>query len=107
MVITKAKVGEIQSDFSDELLIIWFNQPFLINILKPGTIWNFAGKIKYDFGLRQKTLHSPIFEKKSRILPVYSLTEGITSKYLRKLITFLLSENLSLPDFLPDFIINN
>ncbi len=107
MVITKAKLEEVSGEGSSEITAVWFNQPFLINFLKSGSIWYFYGKINYDFNLRKKILLSPTFEKKSAILPIYPLTEGITSKYLRKLIAPLLSENLSLPDFLPDFIIDD
>lgn len=77
-------------DDSGKIKAIWFNQPYLIKILQPGDEWLFAGKINWDFKNKEKTLTVTQYENPSAdgpmILPVYSETEGITSKYLRKLI---------------------
>jgi len=73
-------------DDSGSIRAIWFNQPFLIKILLPGDEWLFAGKVNFDFKRHLKTLSVTQYEKEPLILPVYSETEGITSKYLRRLI---------------------
>jgi len=104
--ITEATVGEIDGldNIIGEFSINWFNQPYLKNTLVDGSIWYFYGKVKYDFKNKKKILLSPLYEKKSGILPIYSLTAGITSKYLRKLISSLLKKIADFPDFLPNKI---
>lgn len=104
--ITEAKVGELDSldKIKEEFSINWFNQPYLKDVLVEESIWYFYGKVKYDFKNKKKILLSPLYEKKSGILPIYSLTAGITSKYLRKLITPILKKIADSPDFLPEKI---
>lgn len=89
-------------DDAGQIKAIWFNQPFLMKILKPGDEWLFAGKVGYDRNLKVKILNVYQYEKEPIILPVYPETEGLTSKYLRKLIKPLIAQidNLS-EDFLP------
>ncbi|MCL5407203.1 MAG: ATP-dependent DNA helicase RecG [Patescibacteria group bacterium] len=82
-------------DDSGKIKAIWFNQPYLIKILQPGDEWLFAGKINWDFKNKEKTLTVTQYEKEPMILPVYSETEGITSKYLRKLIKPILPTDTS------------
>jgi len=119
--IIKASIGQIKqsrtrrrwmsiieallADDSGQIKAIWFNQPFLMKILKPGQKWLFAGKVNYDFKTGAKTLSVSEYEKEPIILPVYPETEGLTSKYLRKIIRPLISnvDNLIM-DFLPDGI---
>ncbi len=98
-VIIKARVQSIENDLSprqhiklthafltdDTGLIeaVWFNQPFLIRLLKPGTTWLFAGKV--ELGRSGKVVMSaPVIEREAKILPVYPETVGLTSKQLRK-----------------------
>jgi len=83
------------ADDSGEIRAIWFNQPFLMKILRPGSEFLFAGKVNWDFKRRQKTLSITQYENPSAdrpiILPVYPETEGLTSKYLRRLIKPILT----------------
>ncbi len=93
-------------DRSGEIKAIWFNQPFLMNVLKPGDEWLFAGRINFDFKNKTKNFSVTQYEKESSsgalILPVYSETEGLNSKYLRKINQPLIEDidNL-IEDFLP------
>ena len=76
------------ADKTGKIEIIWFNQPFLIKILKIGNNYNFSGKI--DFFGNRKIIVSPEYEIKKnepavhtgRLTPVYPETSGITSKWL-------------------------
>lgn len=102
MAITRA---EILGSDGEVITAVWFNQPFLINVLKKNDQWNFYGKVEFDWQSREKTLLSPIYEKNSGILPIYHETEGITSKYLRRLIKEILDSPLSLTEFLPNWIL--
>ena len=100
------------ADDTGEIKAIWFNQPFLMKVLKVGSEWLFAGKVNYDFRAKSKTLSVTQYENPSAdrplILPVYPETEGLTSKYLRKLIKPLITQADNLiADFLPQDIIDS
>ena len=117
---TEARVA----DASGALTVIWFNQPFLARTLKEGDILRLSGKIAR--GLRGLSLQNPSYEKSpssqfpladgvSRtrqvpssygihtggLIPIYPETEGITSRWLRFLITTYLPLAHSLTDPLP------
>ncbi|MFH1601363.1 MAG: ATP-dependent DNA helicase RecG [Candidatus Shapirobacteria bacterium] len=87
----------VVEDSTGQLLVSWFNQPFLLRFLRKNIVVSLSGKIqKYNSKL---TLVSPDYElirpgqatiHTGRLVPVYSETSGISSKYLRKLITNLL-----------------
>jgi len=99
-------------DDSDQIKAIWFNQPFLMKILKPGDEWLFAGKVGYDRNSKVKILNAYQYEKEppsgTLILPVYAETEGLSSKYLRKLIKPLMAQVEHLiTDFMPQDIIDS
>ncbi len=101
MSITNAIVG----DESGAIKVVWFNQPYIENQLTEGTFISLAGKASLNqHGLY---LSSPTYEKSGSVLkhthglvPVYSETEGVTSKYLRFLIKPLL-DNIQVEDPLP------
>ena len=80
------------ADESGEIQAVWFNQSYLIKILKPGEEFLFQGKVNWDFKNKKKNLTVTQFVKNPEILPVYGETEGLTSKFLRKLIQPLLSQ---------------
>jgi ATP-dependent DNA helicase RecG len=79
------------NDDSGSLKVIWFNQPFLIKALTVGDEVFLSGKL--DEARLQ--MNSPDYEKvrlntvhTARLVPIYHLTEGVTQKQLR----FLLSQ---------------
>jgi len=108
------------SDQSGSLEIIWFNQPFLTRVLKPGEWFNFSGTASW-FG-RKIVLISPEYELQKpsvvggqpsenihtgRLVPVYSETYGVSSKWLRTRIkTALNIFGNQLEEFLPPEIVN-
>ncbi len=96
------------SDETDEVRAVWFNQPYLENSLPIGTIVSLAGKVNTD--KKGLFLSNPQYEKvfkknelthTGRLVPVYPVTKGITSKYLRFLLKPVLAQAKSLPDPLP------
>lgn len=111
---TGKKIQEARiSDETDTLTVIWFNQPFLLRLIKPGMEIRLSGEISW-FG-NKVVMSSPVYEIKEadtdqslhtgRIVPVYPETEGITSKWLRGRIDFLLHTVLDyLIDPLPEMI---
>jgi ATP-dependent DNA helicase RecG len=94
----------IQDADKTEIKVLWFNQPFLTKNLIQGESWIFSGKVEWDFGSNSKIMVSPTYEKKPVIISIYPETEGVTSKYLRKLLKNVL-EGLSLLEFIPNNLI--
>lgn len=106
---TGKKLQEVKiADESGNLDVIWFNQPFLARIMPVGTRVRLAGKIDW-FG-HNIVMTSPSYEIGStlhtgRLVPIYSETEGITSKWLRGRIAFVLEKTLQdVVDWLPEQI---
>jgi len=93
------------ADDTSEIKVTWFNQSFLANTLKEGDEWILAGKVGWDFKNKCKTLSPVQMEKEGVILPIYPLTEGITQKFLRKIIKPQLVRLENDIEFLPAEII--
>ncbi len=103
------------SDETESLKVIWFNQPFLTKVLKPGDKIYLSGKVDFDhFGIQ---FVNPSYEKvtkhkdssdtihTARIIPVYSTTGGLTQKQVRFLIKSVLPAAENVKDWLPSEII--
>jgi len=107
----KIQTATIQ-DSTGSIETIWFNQPFITKTLKPGIIANFSSKVGW-FN-RRLTLVSPEYEiiktnkpiHTGRLVPTYPETAGVSSKWLRSRINFLLHHlKLELKkDWLPETI---
>jgi len=104
MTITEALI----KDDSGSLKAVWFNQPYLENTLKKGTLANFSGKV--SFAKKVLCLSNPAYEvvKQSsdtthtgRLVPIYGQTYGLSSRYLRFIIKPLLYLTAKISDFLP------
>ncbi|NKQ39367.1 MAG: ATP-dependent DNA helicase RecG [Methanosarcinales archaeon] len=92
--------------------IIWFNQPYLSQSIKPKTKIAIVGKVSFSQG----AFISPDFEiitdnsKKElihtcRIVPVYPVTRGLTSKWYRYLLKPLLDKYAAdLTEYIPEAI---
>lgn len=94
----------IDSD-GNQIKAVWFNQSFLINVLRVGEKFLFAGKVGWDFKNKNKILSVTNIEKEPVILAVYPETEGLTSKYLRKLLLVSKKDIENIDDYLPEKII--
>lgn len=101
------------ADDSGSISVIWFNQPYLRSVVKPGMTIHLSGTVSW-FG-QKIVMNSPeyeLFELESdgdsslhtgRIVPVYPATEGISPKWLRGRIAFLLPHILpALTDEMPE-----
>jgi len=85
--IQEAKV----TDETGTLSVIWFNQPYLRSVVKPGMIIHLAGSINW-FG-EKIVMNAPEYElfdespesslHTGRLVPVYAATEGLSPKWLR------------------------
>ncbi len=88
------------------LKAVWFNQPFILDSLKEGTSVRLSGKIT----LKGKALQmvGPSWERAERettntgrLVPIYSETSGITSKWIRWQLKPLLEVAKQMDDPIP------
>lgn len=92
----------IITDEGGKIEAVWFNQRFLTSAIHKGDLVSLSGKIKkgkleapdYEV-LRGESLHT------GRLVPVYPETAGISSKWLRSRINFVLHQ-LIFTDYLDD-----
>ena len=112
----KMQIGSVE-DTTGKIMVVWFNQPFLIKTLYPGRTVSLSGKV--GFFNRKLCVTSPDYEILSdeetptvhtgRLVPVYPETSGLSSKWMRTLIKNAFKEmGTNISDFLPsDTIINS
>jgi len=86
----------VVADQTASMKVLWFNQHFLTRILKPGKNYLLSGKLNDQ---KTPTLLSPKYEflkddfesdSAGSITPIYPETEGISSKFIHKLIKTVL-----------------
>jgi len=103
-------------DETGQIRALWFNQPYIEKSLREDDFVCLAGKI--SLGKGGLYFNNPSFERigeitenhdlthTGRIVPVYSETRGLTSKWLRYVIKPLLSEFYDkIPEILPEEIL--
>lgn len=113
-------VEAILSDTTGSIRAIWFNQPYIRNVLQPGRIANFSGKTTISKKTGELYLSNPTYElvhyhgeedefeetkHTARIVPIYPETKGFTSKGLRYLIKPILDTLPPLSEPLPQDIL--
>ncbi len=77
------------SDPSGACKLIWFNQPYLVKMLKPGFRYLFRGTVKRDnaeYCIQQPKMYgrNEYIKLLDHLAPIYSLTKGITSNFISK-----------------------
>ncbi len=94
-------------DDSGSVEVVFFNSPFVKNIFHTGSRFRFYGKL--DYAKNHVRLSSPKYEPFLEtkplpdFVPVYPLTEGLTSKFIYSLIKSSINDLLSSTvDPLPD-----
>lgn len=104
------------SDGTDTIELAWFNQPYLVKSLPPGTLVSISGKV--SIFAKKRSLVSPQYEKleagnwktehtihTGRLVPVYPETAGLSSKWLRAKIAKILPEAIAqVQEYLPETI---
>ncbi|MCI8342043.1 MAG: ATP-dependent DNA helicase RecG [Firmicutes bacterium] len=102
--ITKAKIF----DDSGEVTAVWYNQPYIKNTMKKGAKFIFTGRFQKNFGRKEivapefEAIDKEIFLGAGRIMPVYSVTKGISQKVMRGLVYDTLEKTKNqLTDILP------
>ncbi|MDD2758302.1 MAG: ATP-dependent DNA helicase RecG [Patescibacteria group bacterium] len=99
------------TDDTGSVRVIWWNQPFIAKNLKPGEMIFLSGKVKAD--MLGPQFVSPAYEKMTktetahtaRLVPIYSITSGLTQKQLRFLITQIIDLTKRVEDWVPSNIL--
>lgn len=101
------------SDDTGKIDIVWYNQPYLLNVIKIGTTVSIAGNVK-KFG-NKLVFESPDYEiiratdklvHTGRLVPIYPETEGLSSKWIRSRIDTILNIlSIDLPEHLPQSVL--
>ncbi len=93
----------ILQDETGKIELNWYNQPYLLQLLKPGTIVSVAGEVK-RFG--KKLAMDPkeyeiievgtnrdlsLLKHTGRIIPIYPEKRGLSSRTIREKMAFVLS----------------
>lgn len=101
------------NDGSGSLEVIWFNQDYLLSVLKPNQVINFSGKIGF-FG-KKIALVNPSYEivkanqaliHTQGLVPIYSQSSGLSKKFIRgKIFQLLFESKLDFDDPLPPEIV--
>lgn len=86
----RMQIGSVE-DTTGKIMVVWFNQPFLIKTLYPGRLISLSGKV--GFFSRKLCLNSPDYEildseegetfHTGRFVPIYPETAGLSSKWIR------------------------
>ncbi len=106
----KAKI----KDETGEMEVIWFNQPFLVNVIHVGDKISLSGKIGWF--THKLVMQSPVYEiinnenhtiHTGRFVPMYPETRGVSSKWLRRQIYKIIYEHKhNLLEYIPYSIID-
>jgi ATP-dependent DNA helicase RecG len=101
----------VLSDGTGFVEATWFNQPYLAGRIRPGQQIVVSGKVDEYLGrlcftspewepLQRELLHT------GRLVPVYSLTEGISARWMRRLVKRTVDYWASrIPDHLPSSVL--
>lgn len=96
LLIVQAKVA----DESGEISALWFNQRYILTLLRPGQQYYFYGQKRIA-----PSLGNPFFVKKiisaPMIMPIYPTTAGLNQPVFQKLLTASRGLFTSLPDSIP------
>lgn len=109
----RMQIGSVE-DATGKIMVVWFNQPYLISMLYQGRSVSLSGKV--GFFSRKLCLSSPDYEildsedkatvHTGRFVPIYPETMGLSSKWLRTLILRAFNDpRLDIAENLPEKIL--
>ncbi len=104
----------ILSDGTGKITLIWFNQSYLLRLIKKDSYLSVAGTVdKFGNSLIMEPNEYEIFKEKDqpmihtgRIIPIYPERAGLSSKTIREKIYQILNDLTGLPSFLPPEIVS-
>ncbi len=91
---------------ADSISLVWFNMPFMANKLRMGTYYIIRGKVSVKNGTKEivqpKILtKEEYYNNRHKLMPVYSLTDGLTNNAVAKSCANAVSEIQDITEFLP------
>ncbi len=100
-------------DQTGVLQVAFFGQPWIADQLKRGDTVAVSGRIEFAFGFKQ--MKSPFYEvldaggagDYARVLPVYSVSEGLSVSWMRRIMAAALADAGDVCDFLPAHIVSD
>ena len=101
-------VNAYLADMTGRIQLSWYHLPYIKNSLKTGVPYVFRGRVYEKNGrklmVQPKVYGAEDYEKNyaGRLLPIYSLTKGVTNALLQKAIGEALSTDLPASDWLPE-----
>ncbi|HLB66163.1 MAG TPA: ATP-dependent DNA helicase RecG [Candidatus Saccharimonadales bacterium] len=100
----------VASDKSGSVRLVWFNQPYRANAIKPNTDYFISGQ--FELSYRRLSIMNPSMELVSsfpistaRIVPIYPETKGLKSLQIRKALRTVSPVITKLPEVLPAWLI--
>ncbi len=106
MLITQATL----TDDTGTIRLVWFNQKFVAQSIRPGALYRVSGKVQTD--KLGTVIQNPSFEfsdkaanHTGRLIPIYPETRGVTSKFLRWQIKNIFEALTEFPDPIPEEIL--
>jgi ATP-dependent DNA helicase RecG len=102
----------VASDDTDSVRIVWFNQPYRAQSLKPGEQYYISGQ--FQLSRQRFAIMNPSAELVSsfpintaRIIPIYREVKGLTSGHIRKVLRELLPVIENQSETLPEWLIQD
>lgn len=97
-------------DTTGNLKLIWFNSPFLKNVLHRGETYVFVGNVKVKNNMRVMEMPEyykvPAYENmRQEMQPVYPLTHGLSNKTFQKAVMSTREAIFKIKDYLPENIV--
>lgn len=97
-------------DTTGNLKLIWFNSPFLKNVLHRGETYVFVGTVKVKNNMRVMEMPEyykvPAYENmRQEMQPVYPLTHGLSNKTFQKAVMSTREAIFKIKDYLPENIV--
>lgn len=95
-------------DQTGVMQVSFFRQPWVADQLKPGMLVALSGKVGFAYGFKQ--MRAPFFEaiegrddvsSYARILPVHPVGEGVSTSWMRRIVSSALASAGDVADFLP------
>ena len=99
-------------DQTGVLVASFFQQPWIADQIKQGDVVALSGKVTFSYGFRQ--MKAPFHEvvaqgggsgSYSRILPVHSVTEGLSASWMRRIVACAIADAGDICDPLPSSLV--
>ncbi len=101
-------VDAVLEDETGSLPIVWFNQAYLMNTIRPGTAISVSGTVDFRFN---RSMANPVHESPGRnlltgrIVPVYRLSGSLKMNRMRSAMNIALSAVHEFDEWLPEEIL--